>query len=246
MTTAALERSEVRFGTKTVEYVIRRSARRATVSIAVDPAVGVVVTAPQPTSIRRLDDIVHTKASWIFQRLRRQSDLPRSLAKREFVSGETFRYLGRQYRLRVLSGAPRPLSLHAGWLEVTVPSGLATVHKPEYVRAALLDWYRRRAEDRLRPLAASWAKRVGVRLAAVMVRDQSKRWGSCDRHRTVRLNWRIIQAPMRLVEYVVAHEVVHVLHRDHGREFWRSLGRAMPDYEARRDALKRLGPELEW
>ena len=71
-------------------------------------------------------------------------------------------------------------------------------------------------------------------------------WGSCDTKGVLRLNWRIVQAPKRLIEYVVAHEIVHVLHADHGRAFWAALGRVMPDYEARRDELRKLGPSLEW
>ena len=76
MTTAALERSSVRYGTKTIEYAIKRSRRRTTVSIAIDPAEGVLITAPEPAPIARLDRIVHAKASWISRRLKRQSDRP--------------------------------------------------------------------------------------------------------------------------------------------------------------------------
>jgi hypothetical protein len=79
----------------------------------------------------------------------------------------------------------------------------------------------------------------------VLVREQEKRWGSCSRG-VVRFNWRIIQAPMRLVDYVVAHEVVHLLHDAHGREFWAALGRLLPDYEARRARLHAEGPRLIW
>jgi predicted metal-dependent hydrolase len=110
----------------------------------------------------------------------------------------------------------------------------------------MLDWYRRRASDRLRPLAATWADRIGVQLGRVLVRDQAKRWGSCDRAGNLRLNWRIVQAPLRLIEYVVAHEIVHVLHADHGHSFWAALGCVMPDYERRRDELRKLGPTFEW
>ena len=95
------ERSQVRFGTKIIDYTIARSARRSTVSIAIDPSHGVLVTAPGPASVQRIDDIVHAKASWIVARLKRQSDLPPPLSAREFVGGETFLYLGRQYRLRL-------------------------------------------------------------------------------------------------------------------------------------------------
>ena len=71
-------------------------------------------------------------------------------------------------------------------------------------------------------------------------------WGGTRVHYAIRLNWRIIQAPMRLVDYVVVHELVHLRHRRHGREYWQALGRAMPDYERRREDLRRCGAGLAW
>ncbi len=80
----------------------------------------------------------------------------------------------------------------------------------------------------------------------VVISDQQKRWGSCDRSGTIRLNWRIIQAPMRLVDYVVVHELVHLRHRGHGRDYWQAVGRIMPDYERRREDLRQRGVGLAW
>ena len=77
----------------------------------------------------------------------------------------------------------------------------------------------------------------------VIVANQQKRWGSCDQAGTIRLNWRIIQAPMRLVDYVVVHELVHLRHRGHGRDYWQAVGRVMPDYERRRRGSEGTGPD---
>ena len=77
--------------------------------------------------------------------------------------------------------------------------------------------------------------RTGVDAPKLVVKDQQKRWGSCDQAGTIRLNWKIIQAPMRLVDYVVAHELVHLIHTDHTKAFWARLGRAMPDYDRRKE-----------
>ena len=80
----------------------------------------------------------------------------------------------------------------------------------------------------------------------VVIADQQKRWGSCDQHGAIRLNWRIVQAPMRLVDYVVVHELAHLRHRGHGPDYWHAVRRVMPDYERRRDELRRYGPMLTW
>lgn len=239
------ECSQVTWGTATFSYSIRRSARRRTVSLAVDPAEGLLVTAPEGTPVMRLDAIVRAKARWVLERLRGRQALP-PLPPRELTSGETFLYLGRQYRLRLRRGMPEePMVLVGGWLEVPVPAGLAGRKRREYTRAVLIGWYRRHAAERLPMRAERWAARLDAPLGRVLVRDAEKRWGSCSGG-TIRLNWRIIQAPMSLVDYVVAHELVHTLHDNHGREFWRTLGRVMPDYEERKQQLRALGPRLDW
>jgi len=93
---------------------------------------------------------------------------------------------------------------------------------------------------------ALWATKLDVPFPRLLIREPKKRWGSCHPSGIVRLNWRILQAPLRLVDYVVAHELCHLLHEGHGRAFWATLGHAMPDYEARRARLTELGARLIW
>lgn len=241
----ALERSEVRWGRTEIPYVIRRSDRRGTVGIAVEPSGAVVLTAPRTASVPRLDRLVREKAKWIVDRVRRRGTLPPA-RPREFVSGETFQYLGKHYRLRLLSGGDvRGIALRAGWLELPFPRDLEGAYRGSYARAALIDWYSRRAREHLPSWAATWAERGRLAFRDVVVTDQAKRWGSCSKG-VLRFNWRILQAPRTLVDYVLAHEVTHLRHEDHGAEFWAALGRIMPDYEERRERLRKLGREWVW
>jgi Protein of unknown function DUF45 len=102
---------------------------------------------------------------------------------------------------------------------------------------ALIRWYRRQAEQRLPRFVEPWAKKLMISAPTVLVRDQQRRGGSCNQTGEVRLNWRIIQAPLALIDYVIAHELSHLVGGDdgHGPEFWARLGLAMPDYDLRRD-----------
>lgn len=248
------EASEIRFGATRIRYSIRRSDRRRTVSIAVEGRGEVLVTAPSGVSVERLDRVVLAKGPWVVEKLRRRSDAPPPLPAREYLSGETFLYLGRQVRLRVEAAkrsarageAGAAVALRGGHLVVGVAEGLTGPARAAAVRKALVSWYRAHAGERLPERAALWAAQLGLPAPAVLVRAQQKRWGSCDARGVVRFNWRVIQAPMPLVDYVVAHELVHLRHADHTREFWATLGRAMPDYEARREALRAMGGRLEW
>ena len=236
-----MEQSRIQFGRTAIPYTIRRGKREKTVAVAVDPVEGVLVRAPSGTKISKLDEIVYRKAKWIIDRRRRHEDLPPPPSPREFVSGETFLYLGRQYRLKLdRSGTNGGVRLLRGRLHVPAH------HDAAEIRAHLVEWYRAHAEWHLPRRVAEWSPRLGLLPTSVLVRDQRKRWGSADAKGNVRFNWRVIQAPMRLVDYVVAHELVHLRHRDHTRDFWAQVGSAMSDYEERREALRRLGSQMTW
>jgi predicted metal-dependent hydrolase len=241
------ESSRVQFGRTLLAYQIRRSQRRSTVSIAVVPTEGLVVTAPERATTQRLDDLVRRKGAWIAQRLKHQSELPPALPEREFVSGETFKYLGRQYRLRVKSGAPGcQVRLHGPYLNLILDKAIPASQRTPRARQALVEWYRAKAREYLPRRAAQWAPRLGLPEPRIVVAEPPKRWGSTTKNGTVRINWRILQCPVALVDYVLAHELVHLIHEDHSRAFWATLGAIMPDYEERKKRLRAMGPRLIW
>jgi predicted metal-dependent hydrolase len=240
-----VERSAVQFGKSVIPYAIDRGRRLKTVAIAVDAVGGVRVRAPGDTPIARLDAIVRRKARWIIERQRRSQDLAPPPSPREFVNGETFRYLGRQYRLKLeqTKDGDAQVRIVEGRLVVPVTTKGGN---PAGARERLVAWYRERASVRVPERVAKWSTTLGVHPSSVLIREPLKRWGSADAKGNVRLNWRIIQTPIRLIDYVVAHELVHLAHPGHTRDFWATLGRAMPDYEARREALRRLGRQVVW
>ena len=238
------ESSAVTWGGTQVPYNIRRSPRRKkTVAVTVGPNGDVLIVAPPHLSTDELDGIVTQKAEWIVRRLQRAQAHGPLLSPREFVSGESILYLGRHYRLKVHPDEGGDAKLRGGWLHVCAPRG---PRQRTEIRETVIAWFRRHASVRLPQRVGAWRSKVGVAMPPVVVSDQQKRWGSCDRNGTIRLNWRIIQAPMRLVDYVVVHELVHLRHRGHDREYWQALGRAMPDYERRREDLTQYGANLVW
>lgn len=241
-----MEQSRVVWGTTTIVYSIRRSSRRRTVSLKVDVGEGLIVTAPATTPVARLDAIVKSRARWVTGHLRRASELPPPLPARDFVTGETFSYMGRQHRLRLIDeAAPAPMRLRGGWLELPMPKGLNAVHRPGYARAALVDWYKRLAAEHIPSWTMAWAKKIGVTPKDIVLAEQPKRWGSCSRG-VLLVNWRVIQAPKTLIDYVLVHELVHLARDDHGRDFWAMVGRTLPDYEQRKERLREMGSTLVW
>jgi predicted metal-dependent hydrolase len=236
------------FGTTTIAYTVQMTNRRKTVAITVRPDMSVSVAAPKGTRRTLIAKKVRDKAEWVVrqqERLRRNS---RHLAK-ECVSGESFRYLGRQYQLKVQRRPTVPSPVRAtmirGCLVVPVARRWSAEHRRQSVQQALVTWYRDRATQQINAAVHRLAKRLGVAVEAVEVREMKTRWGSGGTGR-VRFNWRIVMAPKRLLEYVVAHELCHIKHHDHSREFWRLLGRVMPDYEQRRAELEHIGSSFDF
>jgi len=242
-----VESSAITSGNTEIPYRIRRSDRRTTVAVTVAPGEGVVLVAPTDATRRRLDRVVHQKAPWIVDRLRHVGQVEGKPTEKEFVSGETFLYLGRNYRLKVeLRVNPKPTKLDRGWLRVQVSRQGDSDERGAMVRMALEAWYIGLAQARIPERVEALARKSGLRPGSVIVRNQSKRWGSCDRHGSLRFNWRVIQAPTRLVDYVVAHELAHLRYENHTKSYWALLGKVMPDYEARRAELRSLGTSLVW
>jgi predicted metal-dependent hydrolase len=231
----------------TIPYSIRRTEREKTVALTIEGRGKLVVTAPDGVSVDRLNGIVRHKAPWVIQRIRRVSERPPPPSEREFVSGETVRYLGGQYRLKVVETADEEHArIWAGWYEVPVVPGLDAVARRQEVRRGLEGSLKQHADLYLPDRLADVCRFLRIDKPSIIVREQKKRWGSCDRNGVLRINWRIIQAHIPLIEYVLVHELAHLGNRSHDRAFWDAVGQWLPDYEQRRARLRELGPSLVW
>lgn len=249
MTVVAAERAVAAYGTQSIPYRIERGRRRVSVAVVVDPLEGVVLRVPQDLERDRIAAVVRRKAAWIVERLRGFEDLLPPQTPREFVSGEGHLYLGRQHRLRVerVVSLSRPtVGMQQGRLVVRIAADVRDGERAHVVRASLRDWYRRRAAHYLPPRLARWAAKLGVAVPPLLIREPLKRWGSCDTGGNVRINWRTIQVAPRLIDYVLAHELVHLEHRRHDADFWARLGEVMHDADARRAALRKVGALVVW
>jgi predicted metal-dependent hydrolase len=233
----------INFGGEVVSFAIERTTRRKTVAISVGYD-GIRVLAPADLDDSRIVGIVRQKGPWVLRKQAGYRELGGAPLVREFVSGETYLYLGRQYRLRIL---PTPetvvsrITARGLALMAPVPAELDASLRKVAIRSALRHWYRDRAKAHLPTRVAAMANLLGIPTPSVRIVDQSKRWGSCDAKGHIRLNWRLIMAPTSLIDYVIAHEVCHVLEHNHSRRFWRSLETIMPDYESRVKKLDRAG-----
>lgn len=238
------ERDCITFGSTPIEYeVVRSHRRRKTVQIALDPARGILVSAPLDTPSERIRTIVTRHASWLVRRA--SPDILRPTPK-AFISGESLSYLGRSVQLFVTSAEVKQISVQfTHWaFRITVPATISPEERSARIKQAVERWYMRQALGRLSQRVDRWAEVAGYAPAAVLIRSQRQRWGSCSAAGVLRFNWRIIMAPPTLIDYVVIHELAHLRVPNHSTAFWIEVARLAPDYKQRRAQLKELGPSL--
>ena len=236
------------FGGEAINFQVERTSRRKTVAISVGFD-GVRVLAPIDIADDHILGIVRKKGPWVLGKQAGYRELGSVTGVREFVSGETVHYLGRPYRLKVIPDNTTIVTrivARGSHLIAPVPAGADDMIRRSSVRSGLRLWYHGRAKVHFPVRAKAIARLLGIKTPTIKVVDQSKRWGSCDARGHIRLNWRLVVVPMSLVDYVIAHEVCHVLEHNHSRRFWRSLETIMPDYEIRVRTLDRLGHMLMW
>lgn len=219
---------------------IIRSARRKTVEIRVREG-AVSIRVPARTSVEKIDELLGKKQRWIAEKIALQRQIIPPEAKK-YVGGETFTYLGDDYRLQVESGSFAPVKLTNENLVVRVPGGSA---QPHTVRNALLRWYQHQAQRQLAEKVKRLAPRVGVQPASIEIKTFKARWGSCSTNGKLQFNWLIILAPEHMVDYVVVHELCHLLQHNHSAAFWREVERVMPDYRVCRAWFKGNGRRLQ-
>lgn len=227
------ERDRLELSGDSLDYRIRASARRRTLSLRLDADGGLTVSTPPTLSLAAIREFVAAHRGWIGAKralLATASPPPLVLA-----DGATLPYLGGGLALQVVPRTPACCRREQGHLVVHAPGGAG-------VRRVLETWWRREAARHFAARIAHYAARVGRAPRRVSVRAQRRRWGSCTSRGTVSLNWRLMQAAPEIVDYVIVHELCHLLVPNHSPRFWAEVARVLPDWRERRQALRRFRP----
>jgi predicted metal-dependent hydrolase len=225
-----------------ISYQVVRSRRR-TADIVVERDGRVVVRAPVQVTAEKIAEIVRLKRLWIYRTLAewRESNVKRFV--REYRNGESFLYLGRSYRLSLVSDQSEPLLLKAG--RFCLRRDLVDGGDNLNAKAAFRDFYLNRGRERLDDRVAYYAPKVGVLPLTVGVRDLGYRWASCSPTGRLAFHWKCLMAPATIIDYIVVHELSHLHQLDHTDAFWNEVDKVMPDYRERKDWLRVHGVNLD-
>ena len=227
----------ISYGTERIDFNLSRKKRK-TLAITVHPDLDVDVVAPMNAGEEAILNKVRKRARWILRQRRQFMSWMPKPTRRQYRGGETHRYLGRQYRLKIIKAVQRSVKLGGGFLVVRTP----TPSDKKAVQKAVTQWFRLHAETRFaKQLGEAFARLRAYNLPepTLRLRRMPKRWGSCTRSGEVILNPELVKTPTPCIEYVIVHELCHLRHPNHSRAFFRMLDAVLPDWRKRKERLER-------
>lgn len=207
--------------------------KRKTIALLVNADASLTVRAPFFVTNSQIDTLINKKLSWVKRKIGEVNKRPKVTTK-EYVNGEGFLLLGKSYRLKIGNYQSIELGDFLYFPRTEVND----------IQQELLDWYKQQAIKKFTLRAIWYSKKMGVEYSAIRLSEASKRWGSCGRNNTLSINWRLIMAPLSIIDYVVVHELSHVVEKNHSKKFWNRVRTILPNYEKSRLWLKDNGQTL--
>jgi predicted metal-dependent hydrolase len=225
----------IEFGSKRIDFKLEYADRKS-LGITITSDMDVLVRAPVDTPIELIREKIRKKAPWIIKQQSFFLSFHPKTPTRKYVGGETHLYLGRQYRLKINIGETESVKRKAGFIEVY------TKDKAR-VKELVIDWYLNNARIKFKSIAQPLIerfKRFDVEPSSIVLRDMPTRWGSCTPKGKIILNPELVKAPKACIEYVIIHELCHLVHHDHTQKFIDLQTKEMPDWEKWKLKLERL------
>ncbi|PKL66073.1 MAG: M48 family peptidase [Methanomicrobiales archaeon HGW-Methanomicrobiales-3] len=210
-----------------IEKIVR--SRRRSIALEVTPQATLIVRAPHRVPQAHIDTLIREKSAWIHRKFAEVKQRPQAIVH-QYGEGEVFWFLGRQYPLQYVDDGRTTIGRTDRLL---VPRAF----HPE-VRLHIRRWYVQEAASEIGSRCMYFSMMTGYSPASVRISDAKQRWGSCTSRGGLNFSWRLIQAPLEIVDYVIVHELVHLRQMDHSPLFWKKVEGLMPDYERRRQWLK--------
>lgn len=227
--------ASIQFGSKQIDFQIEYSDRK-TLGITVTPDMDVLVKAPNDSTISKIEEKLKKKAPWIIKQQSFFLAYHPKTTERKYISGETHLYLGRQYLLKVEENEKESVKLKGKFIEVKTPD-------KSRVKQLLNNWYLEHARSKFHatalPLIEKF-KKYKVEPSSIVLREMPTRWGSCTPKGKIILNPELIKAPKDCIEYVIVHELCHLIHHDHTQKFMDLQTKEMKDWEKWKTKLERI------
>lgn len=225
------------YQTKKIEYRMVKSNRKS-ISITILPTKEVVVKAPKILSDYEIMNMVKKKGKWIFDKLSTMEEVTTSSDQR-FKEGSGIFYRGEEYHLRIIVDhkvKKTEITIHQNEIIITMNQ-----NNPQLIPSILENWYKERVKELINNKIEFYNSIINRKIANIRIKNHKKRWGSCSNLGNLNFNWRIIMMPDEMSDYIIVHELCHLIHLNHSKEYWKSVENILPDYKEREKWIKQNG-----
>lgn len=226
-----------------IEYQLLPGADRQTTDIVIERDGLLTVRPPLRMTPEQVDETVFSKRMWIYRNLAEWRDLNATKVSRDWVSGESFLYLGSSYRLELVQVQDDPLKLKDG--RFCLLQSLAQADGGSAAQQAFVNFYKEKGLARIANRVNYFASKVGVSAGAIQIKDLGYRWASCLNNGDLHFHWKCLMAPLTVIDYIIVHELCHLHQRDHSEAFWNEVDKILPDYRERKEWLRVRGAQLD-
>lgn len=212
--------------------IIRKDVKN--IILKVKPTCEVILTAPLLTTDEHIEYILKKRENWISKKIAfyQEYDKPQ---KKEYVSGENVKYLGKNYRLKIIQSEDESIKLQRGYIQIFIKD----TDNFEKKKKLLNEWYLLKSQNYFKKIIAKYSKLLNVEIQNIRIRQMKTRWGSCNSHKSyINLNIELIKKPSYAIEYVIFHELTHLIYPNHSKEFYNYLTTYMPDWKKRKERLE--------
>ncbi len=220
----------------TINKIIR--SKRKTIALVIQPNGELLVRAPQRATKKQINEMVDEHVDWIVKKQAKARAAQKANAPRQFIEGEKFPFLGAFYSLQLVKNDQPRLDLNGDFQLAQSELGQA--------EQIFEQWYQGQARQVFMDRVEFYAGEYGFDYTKLRLSSARTRWGSCSSKGTLSLTWRLVMAPLKIVDYVVVHELSHLREHNHSSKFWAQVGAILPDYKTRRKWLKENGRSFHW
>lgn len=237
---------KINYNGQCFEYELIKKKKK-NIGIRIDANGVVKVTSPFFVEDSYIHEVVNKRADWILLKLKLLREMNKGALERRYSRGDNIVYLGEEYKLKVIEEVEVEgrIGFSGEEFEVLVSPEMDEVEKEKVIRERLAEWYKHEAFKQFKGRTRFYSEILKLYPNNIRIKEQKSIWGSCSSKNNINFNWKLIMAPLTVLDYIVVHELCHLRHRDHSKNFWGLVEQIMPDYKEKRKWLKENGRGLK-
>lgn len=194
-----------------IETTIERTKRRKTIGFEIQPGNNLRVLVPESMDDQKLKQLIHNKKGWIYQKVEEANKILLTKTDREFVSGESFPLLGKEYRLQILKDVDGLVSINGDRLIAPIGKKIKVEDHDELIRAKLVSFYKIQSKEKLFEVAERFSRNLGVQFKSFDIKDYKKSWGMCSKDGEIFINWKVVMAPISVVNFSIFNNKIKII-----------------------------------